>query len=285
MTAPISQAAVDLIISCEVSSRPYYEKNYQRPEWPGGASGITIAIGYDLGYAGVAKIAADWAGKRNPVSVLQKYDHGVHGEAARALLSSARSEISVPWAEAIDVFMNRDVPEWTDTVCKAVPGASRLHPHCLGALVSIAYNRGASFNAAGDRYREMRAIRDHVSSNQLELVPAEIRSMKRLWPSVKGLRDRRDAEARLFEHGLAEPVPAVPPAPVAKEAPPAALPKPPASVQEHAGANTAGGAGGGLATQFDLSWWQIGLFAAGIVLAIYLIAHVMRAPQTARQKG
>ena len=38
-----SQAAFDLIVAQEVSSKAYYEKNYRRPEWPGEQSGATVA--------------------------------------------------------------------------------------------------------------------------------------------------------------------------------------------------------------------------------------------------
>ena len=73
----------------------------------------------------------------------------------------------------------------------------------FGALVSLAYNRGASFSAPGDRYREMRAIHDHMASGRFDKVPDEFRSMKRLWPNMAGLRNRRDHEADLFAKGLA----------------------------------------------------------------------------------
>jgi hypothetical protein len=43
-----------------------------------------------------------------------------------------------------------------------------------------------------------------VSSQQVYAsIPGEFRSMKRLWPTVPGLRKRREREARLFERGLA----------------------------------------------------------------------------------
>lgn len=38
----ISQAAFDLIVNSEVSSRRTYENDYRRPERPGGQSGITV---------------------------------------------------------------------------------------------------------------------------------------------------------------------------------------------------------------------------------------------------
>jgi hypothetical protein len=52
-----SQAAIDLIVMEEVSSQAAYTKLYQGPTWPGGASGVTIGIGYDGGYSTPAVIA------------------------------------------------------------------------------------------------------------------------------------------------------------------------------------------------------------------------------------
>ena len=61
MTDLISQAAIDLIVREEVSGKEVYERNYRRPEWPGGSSGVTIGIGYDVG-AGVSEKSATVGG-------------------------------------------------------------------------------------------------------------------------------------------------------------------------------------------------------------------------------
>jgi hypothetical protein len=211
----ISQRAVDLIIGYEVTSRAHYERALRHPEWPGGASGITVAIGYDLGYASRDKLFADWAGRVPPMMiVVMQRCLSVRGEAAHKMLGSVRADIDIPWDDAVAVFLERDVPEWTARVCAAIPNADRLTPDCLGAIVSIAYNRGASFNASGDRYAEMRAIKQHIGAGELSKVPGDIRAMKRLWPDVAGLRIRRDAEADLFQSGLqSQSVPVVAPKP------------------------------------------------------------------------
>jgi hypothetical protein len=221
----ISQRAVDAIISFEVSSRAYYEKYYTHPEWPQGRSGVTIAIGYDLGFTEPAELSADWKGRvpDAELNIMQRC-LGVKGEAAHALLPQVKSQIVVPWDIAMAVFLDRDVPKWTSAVCTAIPGADKLKPDCLGALVSLAYNRGASFNQPGDRYTEMRQIKAHVMAGQLTAVAGDIRTMKRLWPAGSGLAQRREAEARLWEHGLdpknaSQPLPDVPHSPTEKPNP------------------------------------------------------------------
>ena len=52
------------------------------------------------------------------------------------------------------------LPEYAARTRSALPNTGPLAPESFGALVSLVYNRGASFAAAGDRYAEMRAIHD-----------------------------------------------------------------------------------------------------------------------------
>ena len=218
---PISQDAIDLIVAEEVSSQATYTARYQHPEWPGGASGVTIGIGYDVGYATPMGFRADWTTiiPQDMVEALSEVV-GLTGEHARVALASVRHRVTVPWDAAMHVFMEHDVPKWVATVEQHLAHCGELAPDCLGALVSLAYNRGPSFERAGDRYAEMRTIKALMASRHFDLIPAQLRSMKRLWASasMRGLVLRREHEARLFEKGLAEmaahvatPVPAAAP--------------------------------------------------------------------------
>lgn len=227
----ISDAARDLIVAEEVSSKATYQARYQHPEWPGGASGITIGIGYDVG-AGVkssGQLRADW-GNWIPDRMIETLVPciGVQGSRAQAMLASVQS-VLVPWEAAIGVFDSVDVPRWYDICKNALPNFEMLSLDCKGVLVSLAYNRGASFSKDGDRYTEMRAIKIHMSTKEFGKIPAELRSMKRLWPqqSMRGLVLRREHEAKLFEQGLKlPPAPTIPPpdvAPVPAPAQPSAL--------------------------------------------------------------
>ncbi len=199
-----SQAAVDLIVMEEVTSKNLYNLKYQHPEWPGGASGVTVGIGYDVGYSTPTVIQADW-GDKLPVAMVAALEAvaGIHGTPASSHAHELRNVVTVPWAAAMAVFLGRDMPKWEDIVAKALPNTDKLAPDSFGALVSLAYNRGPSFSNAGDRYREMRAIRDHLAHVQFHEIPDDIRSMIRLWPNTVGLRNRRMHEASLFEKGLA----------------------------------------------------------------------------------
>jgi hypothetical protein len=200
-----SQAAIDLIVDEEVSGRAAYEKRYRHPEWPGGHSGITFGIGYDIGQdkpeAAQAKLWADWKG-RIPDDMIRSLEPccGVSGEAAHALLAAVRPKVDIPFDVAMAEFSARDLPEFEGKVARSLANTDKLARDGFGALTSIAYNRGASFGLEGDRFREMRAIRDHMAAQQFDRIPAEIRSMKRLWSN--GLVGRREREALLFERGL-----------------------------------------------------------------------------------
>jgi lysozyme len=203
MTIRSSQAAVDLIVMEEVTSKNLYNLKYQHPEWPGGMSGVTIGIGYDVGFSTPTIIQADW-GDKLPVAMVAALEAvaGIHGTPASSHAHELRNVVTVPWAAAMAVFLGRDMPKWEATVLTHLPNSIQLAPDSFGALVSLAYNRGPSFSAVGDRYREMRAIRDHLANQQFEEIPDDFRSMRRLWPNVVGLRNRRDHEAALFEKGL-----------------------------------------------------------------------------------
>jgi len=200
----ISQEAFDLIVGFEVSSRAAYEKNYHRPERPGGQSGITVGIGYDCGYSTAAVIRQDWAGKipDGMVAALCSVA-GLKGDAAQRQLARVRPLVDVPWAAALDVFSNVSIPKYLRST-NVLPHFDELPPSCKGVLLSLVYNRGASFSLAGDRYREMRNIKALMEARKFSRIPAELRSMRRLWttPSVRGVAIRREIEARMFEKAL-----------------------------------------------------------------------------------
>lgn len=199
----MSQKAFDLIVNEETGGQTYYEKTEIHPTWPGGASGVTIGIGYDCGYETANDIRNDWGGYLSEAAVNELCScAGIHGPPAHALVHEIRSSVTVGWAVALDVFRQRDIPKWETIVTNALPNTDRLTPDQFGALVSLSFNRGASFNLSGDRYREMRMIKALMGALAFGGIPGQIRSMKRLWPNMKGLRDRRDHEASLFEDGI-----------------------------------------------------------------------------------
>jgi GH24 family phage-related lysozyme (muramidase) len=199
-----SEKAIALIIFFEVTDQATYEHEDRHTTWAGGASGVTIGIGYDVGYISKGDLHADWAGVI-PDGMLAALDRavGVKGIAAKTLAQQLAGEVDVSWEAANQVFRGKTVPALARQVAAALPNSRELSADSFGALVSLAYNRGVTFDSDGDRYREMRNIKADMIAKKYSDIPAEIRSMKRLWPNTPGLQDRREKEARLFEQGLA----------------------------------------------------------------------------------
>lgn len=210
-----SITALNLIVAFEVSSEAQYNAAYRAPTWPGGASGVTIGIGWDCGYATAAEISAIWSPYLTPDMIMRlSAAAGMTGARAQVETHKLRNAVSVSWTAAMAVFQNHDMPKWEGLVEKALPNTEFLSGDSFGALVSLAYNRGASFAAEGGRYREMRDIHAHMSEKNFAAIPNDIRSMVRLWPNVPGLQSRRRQEAALFEKGLTEAPMEPTPAPV-----------------------------------------------------------------------
>lgn len=200
-----SKKAVTLIVAAEVGSQALYERGYSRPTWPGGKSGVTVAIGYDLGYTTAEQIGADFAGLLPAAMIVAMQNvAGIKGSAASAALLTVKTRVSVPWDAACSVFLKVDLPRYEQMLLHACPRSMELPADCFGALTSIVYNRGAGgFTAPDDRYKEMRDIRAAIATGKHAEIPGHIRAMKRLWgPDQRGLLIRRDNEAKLFEEGL-----------------------------------------------------------------------------------
>lgn len=198
--------AENMIIEQEVSGKSLYVARYQKPTWPGGSSGATIAIGVDIGYTSHDELEHDWSGRISDamIGVLHQAV-GVKGEAAHALVRSGKlNSVIVPWDVAIAEFEQVEVPKWVARTNKVFPNLDKLGPKCEGAMVSLCFNRGTAIQdpPGSNRRLEMRNIRTYLADGQYDKVPAQFRSMKRLWNN--GLVKRREVEAHLFEQGLAQ---------------------------------------------------------------------------------
>lgn len=170
-----------------------------RPAWPGGASGVTIGWGYDLGYYSRSVITQDW--RELPDSSRQRLatQSGVTGRAAQARIASIR-DILIDRGIGTRVFDNVDVAREFANCHRAFPGFDDLRPNAQAALISLTFNRGTSM--IGDSRREMRAIRELVPSKDYHGMAEQFRQMIRVWRGTsieRGMRNRRLAEAQLME--------------------------------------------------------------------------------------
>lgn len=197
----ISKESYALIVASETGGENYYNKRLKRPTWPGGASGITIGVGWDIGYQSEEDTRRAWhtLGYKQ-VEKLIEYS-GIKGAQARGMISSLK-DIQVPWETAIHVFEKYTLPQQARIAIRTFPGLEKLHPHIQGALLSIIFNRGGS--TKGATRLEMLQIQRAIKNGELQKIPVLTRSMKRLWEGkgLDGLLKRREREAKLIEKGL-----------------------------------------------------------------------------------
>jgi GH24 family phage-related lysozyme (muramidase) len=194
MSLQITEEALALILEAEGLDQP--------GKWPGESSGITLGIGYDLGFVTPEQFEEDWSPFLTSDEIERlKTAIGVSGEAAHQRASEF-SDIRVKRADAEEVFKNRTLPLHSARTEKAFPGVDQLPANAQGALVSLVFNRGPGMD--GDRRKEMRAVRDAVADGDLQEIADQIRAMKRLWEGkgMDGLLKRRDAEADLVESAI-----------------------------------------------------------------------------------
>lgn len=210
----IGELANSLIIRCEVTSPERYNAAYKSPIWPENASGVTIGVGYDLGYVRIDDFKENWDGylDEQQISLLTTVV-GRKGPNAQASLSSV-SSIQISWTVAQKQFLIKTLPFYVAETETAFANTKELKDDAFGALVSIVFNRGSAsyYNSAtkdaglvNDPRREIRAIKEAMIARKFDEIPSQIRLMKRLWegkPKAKGLIARREAEASLFELGV-----------------------------------------------------------------------------------
>lgn len=201
MSLQVPDEALALILEAEGLDQP--------GQWPGGDSGITIGVGYDLGFVTEQQFEEDWSPFLSSDEIDRLKDAiGLAGGRARDRAADFR-DIRIKRADGEQVFKERTLPLYSQRTEKALPGVDQLPPMAQGALVSLVFNRGGSMKddpsrPADETRREMRAIRDAVAAGDLQEIADQLRAMKRIWEGkgLDGLLRRRDAEADLVESAI-----------------------------------------------------------------------------------
>jgi hypothetical protein len=210
-----SEKAFEQIVTEEDGNESYYVTHYEGFDYPGGASGPTLAIGWDCGYATPGEAVADWTGIVSPDTVTHIVAAcGRKGAFAADFVRANPHAVTITWDQAMQEFREREMPKWEAQLDAALPNTDLLSGDSYGVLVGLSYNRGDSFSTPGPRYAEMRAIKAHMEAKAFDLIPGELLSMRRLWPAGGDLWRRRGHEADLFSAGLGQsPVSGNPPRP------------------------------------------------------------------------
>jgi hypothetical protein len=205
----LSKKSLDLILEFEVGGgENYYNKFLKNPAWPGEQSGVTIGVGYDLGYVNKTEFSEDW--KDLPKETFDRLYKvvGIKGYNTKNLIRGLK-DITIPWELALKVFNNKTVTKFWNLTKQTFPNFDNLPEDAKGGLVSLVFNRGNALE--GDRRREMKLIRDgmklvsNYDQKALSFIANQIRNMKRIWIGgsiEKGMSRRRDAEAKLIEESL-----------------------------------------------------------------------------------
>ena len=205
----LSKKSLDLILEFEVGGgENYYNKFLKNPAWPEGQSGVTIGVGYDLGYVNKAEFSEDW--KDLPKEIFDRLYKvvGIKGYNAKNLIRGLR-DITIPWELSLQVFNNKTVKKFWNLTKDTFPNFDKMPEDAKGGLVSLVFNRGNALE--GDRRREMKLIRDGMritntfDQKSLTFIANQIRNMKRIWAGgsiEKGMNRRRDGEAKLIEDSL-----------------------------------------------------------------------------------
>jgi hypothetical protein len=194
----VSSKGLDLLVSFEVSSKTYYEKFLRRPVWPGGESGVTIGIGYDVGVAGRRQIEQDWRGWLGDAALDRLLTaQGITGIAARKL-ARALGDVDVPLDVAQTVFYRSTAPHFASLTRETYPGIEHLPADAQAMVLSLIYNRGPSLT--GTRRRHMAALKPLIVGGveNLEAIADQFELMTGLWPTLPGLRARRHKEAAMI---------------------------------------------------------------------------------------
>lgn len=175
VSAPVSPAAVALIVREEIISPAYYTAKLQNFACPGEKSGPTCGIGSDLGVHTPTRIRSDWS---------------IHPQVDRLALASGRigfgacrayrrehADIRTPFDMAQQVFATKVLPAYHDLAARTFRnGWDRLPPDAQGALVATVFVRGAGMK--GPMRAEMRQLRDVcVPAGDVQCIAAAHRDM------------------------------------------------------------------------------------------------------------
>lgn len=208
----ICKAAIDLMVQEEVGAEypgdtRYYNKFLIHPTWPGGDSGVTIGIGYDLGYASAAQIKADWGDKVNGNHLVQLISAaGFKGQMAKKQIGPLMRQVTIPYDVALQVFISRSIPAAYKQALEVYPGLDKLNADTIGAIVSLVYNRGNKLT--GPNREGMAALVSLIEKADYMGIAQTIEDMKHIWEggtkSDDGLIERRVLEANLVRKSISD---------------------------------------------------------------------------------
>ena len=195
------------VVSMSVEFLTKVETVQEHPYWPGGASGVTLGIGWDLGYHNISELNSVWEALDADDLKRLEVAAGNKGAAARVLIPQLGS-IDVPADVSKQVLADSLRTYYYPFVTNHFPGLIQLPTEAQVVLISLVFNRGISmghepdwrFAKEVDSRWEFRELRRDVQDRDLFAIYAHLGTMKRLWEKSgpRGLRIRRRDEQTLI---------------------------------------------------------------------------------------
>lgn len=121
----------------------------EHPYWPGGKSGITIGVGWDLGYHTVADLRESWQTIDADALSHLEMTVGKRGAAAHALVAGL-AMATVPRPLSLRVLNASLKNYYRPLVVKLFPGTEKLPVEAHVVLISLVFNRGDSMGRDPD---------------------------------------------------------------------------------------------------------------------------------------
>ncbi len=176
-----------------------WEGHAGKPYWPGGASGVTLDPGLDLGHASRGLIAQAYEARLSgeQFEAVQKV-LGLRSQEAKAALdgNAPLESIRVTRRTATEIFPLLAKPYW-DKLRVRFPGLDGpdVPVEVHTAMLSIAYNRGAG-------NRELEILKQPIAEKDWMAVGNLIGAMQQDH-ALEGIRKRRRSEGELIRSALA----------------------------------------------------------------------------------
>lgn len=216
----ISPNALKLIMDFEVGGgETYYNKKARFPIWPGGASGITIGIGVDLGHIKQSDFNT-YIAPYYPETQIEKLIGciGITGKIGSPEMESklrelveSLSDCELSFQHALEIHENFTIPLYYNRTRKTFSGLDSLPEDARGAIVSLVFNRGTRLD--GPKRTHMAKIGKLIElysqkkdPNLLGQMAETFIEMAEIWKgekSYEGLKRRRIAEAKLISNSVA----------------------------------------------------------------------------------
>jgi hypothetical protein len=137
----VTRGAVEFLIKVEDVPKHAY--------WPTGMSGVTLGVGWDMGYHSLDELRQTWASLGTDVLARLAVAVGKKGRAAQALVPQLES-IVVPQSLSIQVLACSLDNFYYPFVIHLFPGLERLPPEVQIVFISIVFNRGPNMGRDPD---------------------------------------------------------------------------------------------------------------------------------------